>query len=45
MGEQDPGGQDTSVIFIYEGREDRRMEGKVRWGSPQTGTLHLTHQL
>lgn len=27
MGEQDPGGQDTSVIFIYKGREDRRMEG------------------
>ena len=26
-------------------QEDRRMEGKVRWGSPQTGTLHLTHQL
>lgn len=28
MGEQDPGGQDTSVIFIYERREDRRMEGE-----------------
>lgn len=27
MGKQDPGGQDTSVIFIYEGREDRRTEG------------------
>lgn len=37
MGEQDPGGQDTSVIFIYEGREDRRMEGERRKGGRERG--------
>ena len=37
MGEQDPGGQDTSVIFIYEGREYRRMEGERRKGGRERG--------
>lgn len=43
MGKQDPGGQDTSVIFIYEGREDRRTEGgREEWESG--GLLSCTNK-